>query len=172
MIYPLRHDFYMQLLKAILFILTTTLVLIVWGSFVSGHAQNRRFTTQPAPQAVEEPLYSEYKGIKIGMADSEVRARLGEPKELEDTQFFYVISERETAQIFFDQARKVKAISVDYIGEGSGAPECRAVMGLVVQPAADGSVYKLVRYPRYGYWVSYNRTAGALPIITVTIQKM
>jgi hypothetical protein len=29
-----------------------------------------------------------------------------------------------------------------------------------------------VRYPKEGYWVSYSRTAGDTPIISITIQKM
>ena len=34
------------------------------------------------------------------------------------------------------------------------------------------SKHKLVRYPKAGCWVSYSRTAGDTPIVTVTIQKM
>jgi hypothetical protein len=63
------------------------------------------------------------------------------------------------------------AISVDYIGADSDAPTCKTVVGAEVKPLANGTVYKLIRFPKYGYWVSYNRTAGDLPVVTVTIQK-
>jgi len=29
-----------------------------------------------------------------------------------------------------------------------------------------------VRYPKAGYWVSYNRTAGNSPMITITMQAI
>lgn len=172
MIHPLRENISFQVLKVVLFILATLLVLIVWGTLTGVQAQQKRFANQTTAQSAEEPLYRDYKGITIGMTADEVRAKLGEPKELGDAQFFYVFSDKETAQIFFDQMKKVKAISIDFIGGESGAPGCSAVVGIQVQPMPDGSVYKLVRYPRQGYWVSYNRTAGVSPIITVTIQKM
>jgi hypothetical protein len=37
---------------------------------------------------------------------------------------------------------------------------------------ADGSAYKLIRYPKAGYWVSYSRTAGKDPTTTITMQKI
>lgn len=171
MIHPLRHNVSMQFLKVLLFILATLLVLILWGSLTGALAQDKRFANQTTAQATNQPLYSDYKGVRIGMTADEVRAKLGAPQELGDTQYFYQVSEKEAVQIFFDQMKKVKAISIDYIGE-EGAPGCSAIVGNQVQPMPDGSVYKLVRYPKHGYWVSYNRTAGTSPIITITIQKM
>ena len=42
-----------------------------------------------------------------------------------------------------------------------------------VAPAADGSVYKMVRYEGAGYFVVYSRPAGeAPPLVTVTMQKL
>jgi hypothetical protein len=46
------------------------------------------------------------------------------------------------------------------------------VLGTELQAKPDGSMYQLNRYPEAGYWVSYNRTAGDKPIITITMQKM
>jgi hypothetical protein len=45
-------------------------------------------------------------------------------------------------------------------------------MGDELEARPDGSLYKLVRYPKAGYWVSYSRTAGNSPIVSVTMQKM
>lgn len=174
MFQPLRYNFSLQALKILLFILATLFVLIVWGALTGINAQVpvKSFAGgQSTAQGTEQPLFREYKGVRIGMAADEVRQKLGEPKELADAQFFYVFSEKETAQIFFDTQKKATAISIDYVGAGSSAPECRTVVGADVRPGANGSVYKLIRYPKYGYWVSYNRTAGNDPIVTVTIQK-
>jgi hypothetical protein len=46
------------------------------------------------------------------------------------------------------------------------------VLGAELQARDDGSMYELKRYPDAGYWVSYNRTAGDKPIVTITMQKM
>ncbi len=35
----------------------------------------------------------------------------------------------------------------------------------------DGSAYKLVTYPRAGYWVAYSRTAGDEPLTIITMQR-
>jgi hypothetical protein len=46
------------------------------------------------------------------------------------------------------------------------------VFGEDFETKPDGSKHKLVRYPKAGYWVSYSRTAGDTPIVTITIQKL
>lgn len=119
----------------------------------------------------DKPLYLNYKGVQLGMSPDDVHKKLGAPKEKDDTQDFYVFSEKETAQVFYQQ-QKVYAISVTYIGAKTGAPEPKEVFGTDVQATADGRTYKLVRYPEAGYWVSYSRMAGEEPVTTVTMQKL
>ena len=51
------------------------------------------------------------------------------------------------------------------------APASKAVLGTELPAGADGRMYRLVRYPKVGYWVSYSRTAGDSPLITVMMQK-
>jgi hypothetical protein len=121
---------------------------------------------------VSDPVFHNYKGITIGMTINDVHQKLGMPKEAGGGQDFYQISEKEVFQIFYKNNEKVKAIVVTYIGEGSGAPDCKAVLGTNEMPAADGSIYKVVRYPKAGYWVSYNRTGGDAPMVVVTMQKL
>jgi hypothetical protein len=87
-------------------------------------------------------------------------------------QDFLVFSERESAQIYYDDKGKVTAISIDYFGGNSDAPSPDAVLGVGLEAKADGSMHQLNRYPEAGYWVSYNRTAGEKPIVTITMQKM
>jgi hypothetical protein len=106
------------------------------------------------------------------MSAEEVRAKLDRLKDGGPAQDFFVFSERESAQIYYDKDRKVTAISVDYFGGDSNAPSPNVVLGVDLQAKPDGSMYELKRYPDAGYWVSYNRTAGDKPIVTITMQKI
>lgn|SRR5574341_2227631 len=118
------------------------------------------------------PVLKDYKGIHIGMSADEVREKLDHLKEKGKVQDYFVFSDQETAQVFYDQNGKVTAISVDYLGADSNAPSAKHVFGEELQAKADGSMYELRHYPAAGYWVAYNRTAGNDPIVTITIQKM
>jgi hypothetical protein len=104
------------------------------------------------------------------MSADEVRGKLDRVKK-GDKQDFLVFSEREHAQIYYDDKGKVTAISIDYF-DPSNAPAPDAVLGAAIQAKDDGSMYQLNRYPEAGYWVSYNRTAGDKPVITITVQKI
>ena len=119
-----------------------------------------------APNA---PVFTDYRGISIGMAADEVRAKLEKIKKGEG-QDYLAVSDQESAQIYYDDKGKVTAISIDYFDGKAPTPE--AVLGVAVQPKADGSLYQLNRYPQAGYWVSYNRTAGDKPVVSITMQKM
>ena len=118
----------------------------------------------------QQPLYAEYKGVRLGMTDKEVRAKLGKPALTDNELNFFVFSEKETAQITYDAARKARAISTDY-ADGVGAPDHKAVVGTDLEPK-NGSLYKMVRYESLGFWVSYNRTTGPVAVVTITIQKI
>jgi len=103
------------------------------------------------------------------MTDKETRERLGAPA-LKDAELdLFVVSEKETAQITYDAARKVRYISVDY-ADGVGAPDYKLVVGGELE-TQNGSLYKMVRYESQGFWVSYNRTVGPVIIVTITIQR-
>lgn len=122
----------------------------------------------------EEPVFREYRGIKLGSLADEVRKKLGNPANKSDEQDYFMFNnENERAQIYYDKdTRQVTAISVDFM---SGAAEIitpQQVFGADFEGKSDGSKSKLVRYPKAGCWVSYSRTAGDKPIISVTIQKM
>ncbi len=139
-------------------------------------AQPRPTATQKrvvGPAKIEDkPTYRAYKDVSIGMQVEEVRKKLGEPADKGATQDFYTFSENETAQIFYDGSHLVDAISVSYFGTPSNAPSPQAVLGTDVEANSDGSMHKLVRYAKEGYWVSYSRTAGDNPMINVAMQKI
>jgi len=131
-------------------------------------------TTQKTPVAKgDEPVFLDYRGVKIGWLADEVRKKLGSPANKGDEQDFYVFNEKETCQIFYDKAtNKVTAISVDFMNGAREVITPQQVFGEDIQARPDGSKSRLVRYPKAGLWVSYNRTAGETPMVTVTIQQM
>jgi outer membrane protein assembly factor BamE (lipoprotein component of BamABCDE complex) len=131
------------------------------------HKVKAAFTSEPAAQ---QPLYSEYKGVRLGMTAQEVRAKLGKPELAGNDQDYYVFSENETAQIGYDAAGTVVTISVDYLG-GIGAPDYKTVVGGELETTSDGSLYRLVRYQSLGFWVCYNRSTGPVATVSLTIQK-
>ncbi len=161
------------LLPAIVIILA---VSVVNGQTMSSRSTQEEVATVTNPSASNSAManvavFKDYRGVTIGMTADEVRSKLDRIKE-GDRQDFLVFSERETAQIFYDDQGKVMAVSIDYFGDKSNAPTPEAVLGTTLSAKADGSMYQLNRYPDAGYWVSYNRTAGDKPIITITMQKM
>lgn len=120
------------------------------------------------------PLLTNYKEIKIGSTRDEVREKLGKAKIDDKDGFYYQFGDGEFAQIRIDKNDKVRLLSITYSSDSQNAPGHADVFGAdaAIAAKADGSVYKLVRYPQAGYWVAYSRTAGNDPSVTVTMQKM
>jgi hypothetical protein len=119
----------------------------------------------------EKTLIKGFRGIVIGMQANELRKKLGTPKDTAETLDFYVFSDDESAQVVYDAAHAVSAVSFDFTGK-SGAPAAKDVLGVDVDVSTDGSMYKMIRYPKSGYWVSYNRTAGDKGMVSITMQKI
>jgi hypothetical protein len=113
----------------------------------------------------------QFRGVKIGMATDEARKKLGSPKEKSAEQDFYLFNDNEAVQIYYEKGA-VSAIAIDYMTGANGIPSAKAVLGADADAKADGSIHKVVRYPKAGYWVSYSRTAGTEPTITITMQKI
>jgi hypothetical protein len=104
------------------------------------------------------------------MTMEEARAKLGTAVMKSDELDYFVFSANETAQIAYNSAHKVKVISVDYTG-GVGAPDYMAVVGTSLLERPDGSLYKMVEYESEGFWVSYNKSAGSVPTVSITLQS-
>ena len=140
------------------------------------NAQTRRAAPAVVPAANHEDdsgIFKEYRGIQLGMTADEVRKKLGTPRDKSDEQDFFVFGENETAQIVYDRtSHKVTTISADFLNLGATVPTAKQVFGDEVEAKADGSVYKMVRFTKAGYWVSFNRTSGNAPLTTVTLQKI
>lgn len=156
-------------LSAILMFVMSTLMVLAWGA--SAQAQKSQAAVKAVPAVNQQPLYTEYKGVRLGMTANEVRTKLGNPAFMDKELGYFIVSETETAQIAYDAAGKVKIISVDY-QNGTGAPEPRAVVGAELEARENGSLYGVVYYESQGFWVAYGRTAGPVIIVSITIQKM
>jgi hypothetical protein len=137
----------------------------VFATFASTTSLGQRQKT------AEEPLFSEFKGVRIGMPVDEARKKLGSPTNKADDQDLWY-TDTQTVQVYYDKNKAVSAISIDFSSGATGIPTAKDVIGGEPDAKADGSAYKMLRYPKQGYWVSYSRTAGASPTITVTIQKI
>ncbi len=118
------------------------------------------------------PAFSDFKGVRIGMMADEARKKLGSPQDKSAEQDFYVFNDNENAQVFYDKAGTVNAISINYSSGAHTIPTCKDVLGIEAEAKADGAVYKMVRYPKAGYWVAYSKSAGTDALVTITIQKI
>jgi hypothetical protein len=156
---------------SILAILILLVMSTVLASARSANAQESRAAVNAMPALTQQPLYTEYKGVRLGMTAPEVRTKLGNPAYTDKELGYFVLSETETVQIGYDAAGKVKTISVDYLN-GTGAPEPRSVVGAELETRENGSLYKVVYYDNQGFSVSYSRTKGPVIIVTITITKM
>ena len=167
-----RNAVFIQTLAALLFAMAASPA----GAQTQTDDQVAKATAHSATStsgAEATPLFSEYRGVKIGMSATEVRDVLERYlKAKGDKQDFLVFSDTEIAQIYYNAAGKVKAISIDYTASSGPVPAAKEVLGTDIEPKPDGSMYALKRYPAAGYWVSYNRTAGEKPTVSITMQML
>ena len=132
-------------------IIVCVLLLLLFAALTYGQAMN----------------YREYRGVRLGMTAAEARAKLGAPALQSDEQDYYVVSANESTQIQYKE-QKVFMISTDYT-DGIGAPEYRSVVGEGLLQRPDGSVFRMVRNDSERFWVSYNKSAAVVPVVTITI---
>ena len=158
----LRSSNFWLLNRALLIVIS----FMIAAGVVSGQAARK-------PAADDEPAFHEYRGVKLGWLADDVRKKLGNPVNKSDEQDYYIFNENERAQVYYDaKTRQVTAISVDFMTGATEIITPQQVFGADFEANADGSKSKLVRYPKAGCWVSYSRTKGDSPIVSVTIQKM
>lgn len=141
---------------------------------VSSAAEEGGNLPEPAatPPAAAAPTLFNYKNVTIGAKAEDVRLKLGEPKDKSDGMDLYVFSEMESAQFYYDATHMVTAIMITYSGDLKLAPSPKTVLGEDVPPKEDGSLFKMVRYPKAGFWISYNRAGGPDAVISIAIQKI
>jgi hypothetical protein len=110
--------------------------------------------------------------VRIGTPVEEARKKLGSPKDKSAEEDFFMINDNLSVQVFYDKAGTVHAISINFMSGATGIPTCKEILGDEADAKSDGSIYKLNRYPKAGYWVSYSKTAGDSPLISVTMQRI
>jgi len=155
--------------ELIFFLIGGLLLVLLLGIVANGQTETLGMRTAKAHAEVPQSLYREYRGVRLGMTAAEVRAKLGEPSLKSDEQDFFVISANERAQIAYNAAQKVMTISTDYTS-GVDAPDYKTVVGeglLIQRP--DGSLFRMVMYDSERFWVSYNKSASTVPVVTITI---
>ena len=152
------------------YLLIGLLLLLFLGVVAKGQRPTPATKAVKAHSQIQQPVYREYRGVRLGMTAAEARAKLGEPAMTSNEQDFFVLSTNVTTQVAYDSFQKVVTISTDYMG-GVGAPDYRAVVGegLMLQ-RPDGSLFRMVQYPSAGMWVSYNKSAAPAPVVTITMQ--
>src|SRR6266571_2095924 len=142
--------------------------MVLVSAAPGAHGQRRPQGDGPDNQ----PLFSDFKGVRIGMTADDARKKLGAPRDKSDEADLYVYNDNEAVQVYYDKAKTVSAISIDFMSGANDVPASKDIIGSEPDAKADGSAYKLVRYPKAGYWVSYSKTAGSSPTITITMQKI
>jgi len=160
------------------FVLAVFVVCLVIGTSVmadssSASALGGEFNNMPIAAATPETaIFAGYKGIKIGMTTEEVRKTLGAPKDKSDAMDMYVFSDHESALFYYDASHNVTALMINFTGDLKSALTPKEIFGEDVPTKADGGIFKMVRYPKSGYWISYNRSAGDDVAISIAIQKI
>jgi hypothetical protein len=162
------HGFRISTIELVFFLLGMLILLLLAAATASGQSKTYTARNVTAPAPIQQQLYREYRGVRLNMTAAEVRAKLGEPAFKSDDQDFYTLSANETAQFVYDAAHKVVTISTDYTG-GAGAPDYKAVVGEGLLQRPDGSLFRMVFFQSEGFWVSYNKSASVVPIVTITI---
>jgi hypothetical protein len=146
------------------------LTLLLAALALLAGAQNAR-AQEPADKLKEEPPFHAYKGVRLGMTADEARKLLGNPTDKDDKQDFYSFNDKESCQVYYDDTKKVFAVSVTYLAT-DGAPAPKTVLGADAEAKQDGSLYKMIRFPKVGYWVSYTRTSGEAPMTIIAMQRI
>ena len=138
------------------------------------HAQTASAISKARSAAAsEEPASIQgFRGVNIGMLAEEVRKKLGNPSDKGEEQDFFVLSDNETAQVVYDKTKKVVTLSFDFMSGAKEIPTPKSIFGSDIEAKADGSMYRMVRYPKAGYWLSFNRTGGDTPLTSITFQKI
>ena len=152
------------------FFVIGVVLLLSLGVIASGQTKTEAMKVARGYTQVQQSLYREYRGVRLGMTAAETRAKLGEPAMRSDEQDFYVFSANETAQIVYT-GQKVVTISTDYTS-GVAAPDYKSVVGEELLQRPDGSLFRMVLYDSERFWVSYYKSASLVPAVTITIGTM
>lgn len=123
-------------------------------------------------QAYINAVIKDYRGVFVGTDRDQVHQKLGKPKDESTGEDDFELSDTESARVFYDEAKKVKALVITYSGNVNAAPKPIDVIGEAIEPRPDGGMYKMVRFEDKGFWVSYVKTTGDNPSVMITVQSL
>ena len=123
-------------------------------------------------QAYITAVIKDYRGIFVGTDRDQVHQKLGKPKDESPAEDDFEPSDSESVRVFYDEAKKVKALVITYSGKLDAAPKPIDVIGEPIEARPDGGMYKMVRFEDKGFWVSYVKTAGDNPSVMITVQSL
>lgn len=156
----------------VVFVFLNLVVMAGAGLIQRSQAKAHSVAANPTPAPQSHKPMSDYRGVSLGMTADDVRLKLGQPKDKSDDMDMYIFGETESAQFYYDEAHVVKAMMITFTGDLTNAPTPKAVFGEDAEVKPDGSIFKMVRYPKAGYWISYNRSPAPDQVISLAFQKM
>jgi hypothetical protein len=71
-------------------------LVLSWATTINSQNQTAKKIAKFHSEEVQQPLYTEYRGVRLGMTAEEARAKLGVPTMKSDELDFYVLSANET----------------------------------------------------------------------------
>ena len=77
-------------LVQIIFFAIGVILLLTLGVIASGQTNTQAKNVVRGHSQIQQPLYREYRGVRLGMTAADERAKLGEPAMKSDEQDFYV----------------------------------------------------------------------------------
>src|SRR6185503_9754267 len=96
------------------------IVLLLAGSTAAAQRSKGSVETP----AENQPGFTQFRGVKIGMATEEARKKLGSPKEKSPEQDLFVFNDTEAVNVYYDKGGAVSAITIDYLG-GNTSPSLK-----------------------------------------------
>ena len=72
----------------IIFFAIGVILLLLLGVVTSGQTKTEAMKVVRGHAQIQQPLYREYRGVRLGMTATEARAKLGEPAMKSDEQDF------------------------------------------------------------------------------------
>jgi hypothetical protein len=157
-----------------IFVLCSLVAFLTVAAMVAATPNENHFEVPPiaVPSPHEKPPFSAYRAVEIGMSTVDARKAFGSPKEKADAGDYFEFSENESAQVYYDSDHKVRAISITFTGKLDKVPTPNAVFGEDAEVKSDGGIFKMERYPKAGFWISYTRTGGDDPMVIIALQKI
>jgi hypothetical protein len=136
----------------------------------SGAEPETALRTQTDPTTA--PVFKSYHGAWLGMTAEQVRDALGKPKEKGKDTDIFVLSNQESATVYYDENGTANAFVVQYRGAPDKLPDADSVLGVNLRPNDDGSAFKRIPYPEAGYAVSYSLIPGKAPMVIVMARTL